>query len=162
MNDRQESKLAMYQKVSDTCRKYASAYAGVPAFGQAVAQLEGNIADIVRKAQEQQDVSTKGATVEKENAFDQMVQLTVATAKALYVYAFKTGNPTLLHKATLSKSTLYRGYAMDAVILAKNIAEEAEARAADLQACGIDEQYLNRLKESIAQCELLLNRPAQT
>ncbi|MDR1673383.1 MAG: hypothetical protein LBS09_08015, partial [Bacteroidales bacterium] len=39
---------------------------------------------------------------------------------------------------------------------------EAEARAADLQACGIDEQYLNRLKESIAQCELLLNRPAQT
>jgi hypothetical protein len=53
MNDLQESKLAMYQKVSDTCRKYASAYAGVPAFGQAVAQLEGNIADIVRKAQEQ-------------------------------------------------------------------------------------------------------------
>jgi hypothetical protein len=38
MNDRQESKLIMHQKVLDTCRKYASVYAGVPAFGQAVAQ----------------------------------------------------------------------------------------------------------------------------
>ncbi|MDR1156061.1 MAG: hypothetical protein LBL04_15245 [Bacteroidales bacterium] len=49
----------MYQKVLGTCRKYASVYAGVPAFGQAVAQLDGNIADIVRKAQEQSGAQGK-------------------------------------------------------------------------------------------------------
>ncbi|MDR1172429.1 MAG: hypothetical protein LBL24_08260 [Bacteroidales bacterium] len=162
MNDRQESKLTMYQKVLDACRKYASVYTGVPAFGQAVAQLDGNIADIVRKAQEQSGALSKGVTVEKGNAFDRMVQLTVMTAKAVCVYAFKTGNAELLSRAGLSKSTLYNGHVMDAVITAKNIAEEAAARAADLQPYGIDEQQRNALSESIAQCELLRNKPAET
>jgi hypothetical protein len=162
MNDRQESKLTMYQKVLDTCKKNAFVYAGVPAFGQAVVQLDGNIADIVRKAQEQSGALSKGATVEKGNAFDRMAQLTVMTAKAICVYAFKTGNVELLSRATLNKSTLYGGYVMDAIIAAKNIAEEAAARAADLQLYGIDEQQRNALSESIAQCELLLNKPAET
>ncbi|MDR1155655.1 MAG: hypothetical protein LBL04_13195 [Bacteroidales bacterium] len=162
MNDRQESKLTMYQKVLDTCRKNAFVYAGVPAFGQAVVQLDGNIADIVRKAQEQSGTLSKGATAEKGNAFDRMAQLTVMTAKAICVYAFKTGNVELLSRATLNKSTLYGGYVMDAIIAAKNIAEEAAARTADLQLYGIDEQQRNALSESIAQCELLLNKPAET
>jgi hypothetical protein len=162
MNDRQESKLTMYQKVLDTCRKNASVYAGVPVFGQAVVQLDGNIADIVRKAQEQSSAISKGATVEKGNAFDRMVQLTVMTAKAVCVYAFKAGNAELLSRARLSKSTLYNGYVMDAVIAAKNIAEEATARAVDLQPYGIDDLQRNALSESIAQCELLLNKPAET
>jgi hypothetical protein len=91
-----------------------------------------------------------------------MAQLTVMTAKALYVYAFKTGDATLLSKAKITKSTLYGGYVMDAVIVARNIAKEAAAHAADLQAYGIDEQQRNALSESIAQCELLLNKPAET
>jgi hypothetical protein len=162
MNDRQESKLIMYQKVSDTCKKYASVYAGVPAFGQAVTQLDGNIAAIVRMAQEQSGALTKGATAEKGNAFDRMVQLTVMTAKALYVYAFKTGNAELLPRTRLSKSTLYDRYVMDAVITAKNIAKEAAVHAAGLQAYGIDDRQRDALSESIAQCGLLLNKPAET
>ncbi|MDR1666757.1 MAG: hypothetical protein LBS03_03565 [Bacteroidales bacterium] len=162
MNDRQESKLAMYQKVLDTCKKYASVYADVPAFGQAVAQLDGNIAGIVRKAQEQSLAVSKGDTVEKGNAFERLVQLTVTTAKAICVYAFKTGNPVLLSRTTLNKSTLYDKHAMDVVITAKNIAEEAAAHAAELPFYGIDDRHRNALAESIAQCELLLNKPAQT
>jgi hypothetical protein len=162
MNDRQESKLTMYQKVLDTCKENASVYAGVPAFEEAVTQLDGNITDIVRMAQEQSATLSKGATAEKGNAFDRMVQFTVTTAKALCVYAFKTGNRMLLPKVTLNKSMLYRGYSMDAVITAKNIEKEAAAHAADLQPYGIDEQQRNALSESIAQCELLLNKPVET
>jgi hypothetical protein len=162
MNDRQESKLTMYQKVSNACKKYASAYAGVSVFGQSVAQLDGNIADIVRKAQKQSDSHSKGATAEKGKAFDRMAQLTVTTAKAVRVYAFKTGNAELLSRTGLTKSTLYGGYVMDAIIAAKNIAEEAAVHAADLPPYGVDEQQRNALSESIAQCELLLNKPAET
>jgi hypothetical protein len=162
MNDNQESKLTMYQKVSDTCKKYASVYAGVPAFGQAVSQLDGNIAAIVRMAQEQSGALSKGATAEKGNAFDRMAQLTIMTAKALYVYAFKTGNAELLPKTRLTKSTLYGGHAMEAIIAAKNIAKETAAHADGLQAYGIDDVQRDALSESIAQCELLVNRPAET
>ncbi|MDR0385016.1 MAG: hypothetical protein LBH60_02955, partial [Prevotellaceae bacterium] len=118
--------------------------------------------DIVRKAQEQSGTVSKGVTAEKENALDRMVRLTVMTAKAIRVHAFKTGDQALLSKVALNKSMLYGGYAMDALITAKNIAEEAAARAADLQACGIGEQQRSELSESIAQYELLLNKPAET
>jgi hypothetical protein len=162
MNDRQESKLSMYQKVLDTCNRYAPVYTGVPAFGQSVEQFSGNIAAIVRTAQQQSGNPIKGSTAEKGNALDQLVQQTVKTAKAMYVYAYRTGNLSLLSKVRINKSMLYQGHVMDAVIRAKNIAEEAATFAGELQLYGIGEEERNALTEAITQCELLVNKPAET
>jgi hypothetical protein len=162
MNDRQESKLTMYQKVLDTCNKYAPVYSGVPAFGQSVEQLSGNIAAIIRGAQQQSGNVLKGTTAEKGSALDQLVQQTVKTAKAMSVYAFRTGNLILLSKVRISKSTLYHGHVMDALITAKNIAEEAVALAGVLEPYGIGVEEQNAQAEAIAQCEQWVNKPIET
>jgi hypothetical protein len=162
MNDRQESKLSRYQKVLDACNKYHSVYSDIPAFGQSVRQLSGNISDIVRAAQQQSGTITKGATAEKSAAFDRLVQQTVTMAKGLYVYAFRADNLMLLPKVRIPKSRMYRGYAMDAVIIAKNIAEEATSYADELLQYGIGEEELNALAETIEECEQLMNKPMET
>jgi hypothetical protein len=162
MNDRQESKLNMFQKVLDTCNKYAPVYSGVPAFRISVEQLSSNIAAIIRTAQQQSGNPIKGSTAEKGNAFDQLIQQTVKTSKAMYVHAYRTGNLSLLSKVRINKSMLYHGHAMDAVITAKNIAEEAATCSGELQSYGIGEEEHKALTEAIAQCELLVNKPMET
>jgi hypothetical protein len=53
MNDRQESKLNMYQTVLDTCRQNETVYAVIPAFAGAVGRLDGNVAVIRQLARQQ-------------------------------------------------------------------------------------------------------------
>jgi hypothetical protein len=162
MNDRQRLKLGMYQKVEDTCNKYRHVFLNEPAFMKSVEQLSGNITNIVHAAQQQSGTITKGATAEKSSAFDGLVQQTVKTAKVLYVHAFRTNNLMLIPKVNINKSMLYKGYVMDAVIIAKNIAEEATAHAVELQQYGIGEAERTALAEAIVQCELLVNKPIET
>jgi hypothetical protein len=101
MNDRQEAKLNMFQSVSEICHSNEQAYAGVPAFANAVQQLDDNFAAIDHHAQQQSGVVPQGVSAEKIIAADILTQESVKTANAIYVYAFNAGDQKLLSKVSV-------------------------------------------------------------
>jgi len=163
MNDRQESKLNMYLTVLDTCQQNETVYAGVPAFAGAVSLLNGNVAVVRRLAQQQSGTVSQGATEEKSQAADRLIQECVMVAGALYVYGFDVNDQELLSKvAHINKSSIYNGHANDAVTIAKNVSAEAAARVSELKDYGIDGAELKEFDAKIAKFESLLVKPHQT
>jgi len=159
MNDRQESKLNMFQKVLDTCREHKQVYAGFPAFADSVGQLEGAVSAIRQGAQQQAGTTTQGYTAKKSVALDRLAQQSLKVADVIYVYAFRNNNQPLLRKVSVNKSSFYRGHDNDALTLAKNIAVEALSHISELTDYGIDSVELLALQEAIAGFESLISKP---
>jgi uncharacterized protein (UPF0297 family) len=159
MNDRQQAKLNMFQSVSETCHSNEQAYAGVPAFANAVQQLDDNLAAIDRHAQQQSGVVPQGVSAEKIIAAEILTQESVKTANSIYVYAFNAGDQKLLSKVSVNKSMFYNGHYNDSLIMAKNISTEAHNRTSELQEYGIDETAIKALDEAITAFEQVINKP---
>jgi hypothetical protein len=159
MNDRQELKLSMFQKVLDTCREHEQVYAGFPAFTDSVGQLDGAVSAIRHGAQQQAGTITQGYTAEKNLALDRLAQQSLKVADITYVYAFRNNNQPLLRKVAVNKSMFYKGHDNNALALAKNIAVESLNHASELANYGIDSAELVALQEAVAGFELLISKP---
>jgi hypothetical protein len=153
----------MYQTVLDTCRQNETVYAGVPAFVGAVGKLDGNVAVIRQVAQQQSGSVSQGATAEKYQASDRMIETCVKVANVLYAYGFTVNDQPLLSKvAHINKSLLYSGHANDTFTIAKNVSAEAAAHVGELKDYGIDEAELKAFEADIATFEGLLVKPHLT
>jgi hypothetical protein len=159
MNDRQEAKLSMYREVAKVCRANEQVYAGVPAMNSAVQRLEEGVASILRAAGQQSGTTSQGATDMKNSALDALTTEVVQTANAVYVYALDTDNADLLVQTSVNKSTFYGGYVNNALVRARNIAASVWLYLPELDAYGVNEASLARLKEAIASLENVLDNP---
>jgi hypothetical protein len=153
----------MYQTVLDTCQQNESVYAEIPAFAGNVNELKGNVAVIRQLAQQQSGTVSQGATVEKNQSADRLIQECVKIAGVLYAHGFKVNDQTLLSKVVhLNKTVLYRAHANDVVSIATNVSAEAAAHLGVLKDYGVDEAVLKAFDADIATFESLLVKPHLT
>jgi hypothetical protein len=162
MNDHQEAKLRMYRTVSETCHNNEQTYAGTPVFVNSVMLLDNGIDAITRGAQQQSGTLTGGVSQEKSKAAETLALESVKTANALYVYAIDTNNRTLQAKVSVNKSMFYNGHDVDALVLAKNIADEAHNYAPVLAGYGIDAVAIAALDTAVTAFESLIVKPQTT
>jgi hypothetical protein len=162
MNDRQEAKFNMFQAILNVCRKNEQVYADVPAFVDNVKQLDENIIAISQNALQQSGTTPIGFSAEKNIAIDLLTHEAVKVANGIYVYAITIGDRILLTKVSVNKSLFYNGHYYDALILAKNIADEAHKHAPNLTEYGIDASAIEALDKAITGFEQVINKPMAT
>jgi hypothetical protein len=160
MNDRQDAKLNMYQKVLDVCSENEQKYANIPAFASAVNELKQRVTDIKSTTQQQTVTNPKGTTKEKSSTVDSLVELSLKVAGALYVYAFNSADKRLLEKVNVNKSVFYHTHNQTTLTLTKIIAAEAGTYSEVLNNYGITAADLADLNTAIVQFEKLINAPA--
>lgn len=161
MNDRQESKLDMFQRVLNTCKNYNQVYAKIPVFVQSVGELEDTVEAISQNSKRQASSISTGVTVTKALALEQLVRSCIKVADLVYVYAFRTKKHELLPKVSINKHMLYHGRDNDAITLASIVADEASEHAAELVDYGVEAQDLTELNEAIGQFRTFLSKPKQ-
>jgi hypothetical protein len=159
MNDSQESKLDMYQRVGDVCHNNIEIFSHVGSMVESVNNLDNLVFAIRQTAQQQASVIPKGFSAEKQKAIENVVTPSIKVANVLYVYAFNKGDQVLLSKVSINKSSFYRIRGNDVYTLAKNISSEAKNCISELAYYGINEQDVNLLDEAISVYEGFINRP---
>jgi hypothetical protein len=160
MTDRQNAKLNMYQKVLNVCDECKEEYAGVPALVNAVNGLKSRVSDIQSVTQQQTGTVSKGATKDKSDVFDRVVELALKVANPIYVYAFDTSDNRLMQKVNVNKSVFYRNHDQATLTLAKIIFTEANAHSAALTDYGVNNADIAELETAIAQLEGLITAPS--
>jgi hypothetical protein len=145
--------------VLETCQNNEQTYAETPVFVKAVMLLDDNITAIGKNAQQQSVSVSGGVSAEKNKAAETLTSESVKTANALYVYAIDTKDKVLQLKVSVNKSTFYNGHAAEALVLAKNIVDEAHNHAADLVDYGIDAAAIAALDAAVAAFDNLIVKP---
>jgi hypothetical protein len=160
MNDRQNAKLNMYQKALDVCDEYKEEYAGIPALVNAVNGLKTRVSEIKSVTQQQTATVPKGATKDKSDVIDRVVELALKVANPIYVYAFDKSDNRLLQKVNVNKSMFYRNHDQATLTLAKIILAEANIHSAALTDYGINNADIAELETAISQLESLITAPS--
>jgi hypothetical protein len=150
----------MYQKTINVCEEYKQDYAGVPALVNAVDELKTQVSNIKDVTQQQIGTVSKGTTKDKSFIFDRLVELGLKIANSIYVYAFDTGNNTLIEKVNVNKSLFYRSHEQIALTLAKNISAEAKNYSELLRNYGVSDSDIVDLDSVIVQFDVLINAPS--
>jgi hypothetical protein len=160
MNDRQNAKLNMYQKVLNVCDECGEEYAGIPAMVNSVNGLKTQVKKIQSVTQQQTETLPKGATKDKSYAIDRLVELSLKVASPLYVYAFNTADNRLLEKVNVNKRMFYNVHDQEALTLAKIILAEADTHREALVDYGVSSADITELEAAISQFEALINAPS--
>jgi hypothetical protein len=159
MNDRQESKLNMFQRVSEVLLNNAETYSKVKKMADSVTKLNNIVFSIRETAQQQAKITIEGYSAEKQKVLENLITYSIKIANAVYVYAFDKDDKILLSSMSINKSMFYRGHANDVFTLARNIATEAKKYMSELKDYGIEEKDFILLDEVISTYENFINRP---
>jgi hypothetical protein len=159
MTDKQNAKLNMAQRVSDTLASHSGTYSKISPMVLAATELSANIADIREAETAQDSVSISLSTSEKRDAEGQMVDLCVKASNALYVIGFSTGNKSLLELSGLSPASFYRLEDNAKLSLANRVYAHAITQVAALADYGYDAAALEDIHTAIEQYQSLIARP---
>jgi hypothetical protein len=162
MNDKQNAKLNMAQRVSDTLAAHEAVYSGVVPMVSAVAELNGEIADIRTTATEQSMLNVSAATQKKREAENRMINSCVKIANTLYVIGFTTDNKDLTNLLGLSPYSFYRLEDNGKLALAKQIYAYAQEHVTELGAYGSDAAAVAAIGEEIAAYQAVISKPMDT
>ena len=162
MNDRQNAKLNMAQRVSDTFKRYETVYGGIAPMVAAVEALNTDIANIRDTQKERGAVNLPASTLEKRGAERQMIEPCVKMANALYVIGFTTDNKDLITLQGLSDNSFYRLSDNAALALARRILDLVHQYAGELANYGIDEAEITALGNAIEAFHTLIAKPMDT
>ena len=159
MNDRQNAKLNMAQRVSDTCKRYKDEYKGLPAVVSAVAALNKDIENIRELLKERAEVNVSAATLAKRTAEKNMIVPCVKMANALYIIGFIHKNQELI---TLYGSSEYSFYSLTnnaTLALAKRVLNLSKKYAEQLEEYGINSEKINETEKAITEFQSLIAKP---
>ena len=162
MNDRQNAKLNMAQRVSETLKRYQDVYKGLTPMTAAVEALNKDINNIRDTQKERGAVNVPASTLQKREAEAQMIQPCVKMANALYVIGFTTDNKDLITLQGLSENSFYRLSDNASLALARRILDLINIHAADLKDYGIDETEITALRKAIEAFHALIAKPMDT
>ena len=105
MTDNQENKRSMYIAVQNVCNTNNSIWSGLPAFVTAFAEYQTTLTGIDTQRQIQEGKTT-GITENKQKEEDEMIQITIEVAAAVFAYASKISDNELRDKVSYSPSAL--------------------------------------------------------
>ena len=162
MNDRQNAKLNMAQRVSETLKRYEAVYSSIAPMSAAVSALNADIDNIRQTLKEQGAVNLPASTLEKRTAETQMIQPCVKMANALYVIGFTTENKDLITLEGLSENSFYRLSDNAALALARRMLDLTHQYAAELKTYGIEETEITALRNAIDTFHALIAKPMDT
>jgi hypothetical protein len=162
MNDRQNAKLNMAQRVSDTLAANVAVYAGITPAVEAAEELNGIIASIREAAKEQTATNVLVASKEKRAAESAMIDLVVQAANVLYVVGFKEENKELTSLLGLSPNSFYRVEDNAKLTLAKRVHDLVQSRAEALSAYGYDSAEIDRIAAAITAYQSIIAKPMST
>jgi hypothetical protein len=148
MNSRQESKLNMFRATQKHCVENASIVASIPAFQAAVNSFNNNISSIIAAVQ-QEDLITKGITIDKAEARKKLCQLCADMAAPISAYAAANQNNKLLSEVNLSYTDLFKSKDDQLAPRCQNIHNAAQANLAALEDYGISQQTVDTLQIGI-------------
>lgn len=148
MTAKQEAKLNMFRATQKHCNDNPAIVASVPAFDNATKALNTKIAAIIATAQ-QEDLITKGITVDKAEAKKILCQLTIDTAAPISAYAAANGNNKLMKEVDFTYTELFRTKDDQLAPRCKNIHDAANTNLAALTAYGITTTTISTLLTSI-------------
>jgi hypothetical protein len=162
MNDRQNAKLNMAQRVSDTLTSYTGTFTNIPPMVLAATELSANIADIREAETAQDSVSVPVSTSEKREAEGRMIDRCVKVSNALYVIGFSTGDKSLIVLSSLSPASFYRLEDNAKLSLANKVYNQAMTQAAALADYGYDAAALEDIHTAIERYHSLIAQPMDT
>ena len=159
MNDRQNAKLNMAQRVSETLKRYETVYNGIAPMVAAVKALNEDIKNIRDTQKEHGSINVPASTLEKRTAETQMIQPCVKMANALYVIGFTADNTELITLHGLGENSFYKLTDNAALALARRILDLAHQHAVELANYGIDSAEIAALETTIANFHALIAKP---
>jgi len=162
MNDRQNAKLNMAQRVSDTFKRYQNDYKGVPAMVSAVAALNTDIENIREVLKERGAVNVSAATLEKRTAERNMIVPCVKAANTLYVIGFLTDNKELITLQSTTENRFYRLSGNAALALARRVLDLSNQYAEKLKDYGITEDNIEEMEQAITAFQTIIAKPMDT
>ncbi len=148
MNAKQEAKLNMFRATQKHCNDFPLIVATVPAFDIASKSLNTKIASIIATAQ-QEDLITKGITVDKAEAKKTLCQLAVDIAAPVFAFAASSNNNQLMQAVNFSYTTLFRSKDDELAPRCQNIHDAAQTNLAALAAYGITATTVTTLQTTI-------------
>ena len=162
MTDKQNAKLNMAQRVSDTMKDYGTIYNSMLPMNEAVTELKNTIVDIHEAAKEQTAVNVPASTKEKREVEEQMIDRSVRLANALYVIGFKNNNKELTSLLGLSPRRFYRSEDNAKLTLAKYLYDLAQQNSADLMPYGFQPHEINDIGVAIDAYKNIIAKPMST
>jgi hypothetical protein len=161
MNDRQNAKLNMAQRVSDVCAENRNLYGTIAPVTTVVDELNTSIEDIRRVEKEQISTSVVGASMVKRDAEDAMIDQSLLTSNSLYVIGFTTHDPELLLLSSLSAGSFYKAEGNEKLALATRVLDLATQHAAELAPFG-EAVGVVRMQEVVERYRLTISKPMDT
>jgi hypothetical protein len=158
MNATQESKLNMYRATQKHCTDNAAVVASVPAFETALNVFNVKVSAIIAAAQ-QEDVVTKGITVDKTEAKKTLCRLTTDIAAPIFAYASSTSNNKLKQEVNFSYSDLLRTKDDVMAPRCQNIKDIGMANLSGLKPYGITSAGLDALQTEIDNYQVKVPTP---
>ncbi|MDR1337288.1 MAG: hypothetical protein LBK22_10720 [Tannerella sp.] len=153
MTDKQIAKLNMLQTVIRVLDANESLYTGIPVFVKTVNDLKGVTQEIEQAGKVQPEANLQGITGDRNESETALVNRTVTMANVLSVMAVDTNNATMLPKAKVTKSLLYRSHNSEQLSIARRIHTEALAHADAVAQYGISVDAIYELETAIGRYE---------
>lgn len=162
MNKKQNAKLNMAQRVSDTFARYQAIYSTFTPMVNAVKELNQTVVSIRETQKDQSSISLSASSLKKQAAKEQMINSCIKNANALYVVGFTTGNNNLITLKGLDYSTFNKLTDNSSVALAEQIFDLSDAYSSDLVSYGIDQTEISSLAQLIQTFSSLISKPMDT
>jgi hypothetical protein len=158
MTSKQEAKLNMFRATQKHCADNATIVATIPAFQAAVNSLNAIISSIVATTQ-QEDLVTKGITIDKAEAKKTLCQLAADVAAPIIAFAASNNNNQLMQEVNFSYTELFRSKDDQLAPRCKNIHDAALANLAALAPYGISAATVTTLQASIDNYQAAVPTP---
>lgn len=159
MNDRQNTKLNMAQRVSNVLDLYSGVYANITPMVTAAGELKTAIGDIRHTDTQRAAGSITAASEDKNKAEEAMVEIALRFANALYVIGFTSNNAELTVLSNLSARSFFNATDNESLTQARRIITLAEANAEVLATYGLDTAALTDLKNATETFASFITKP---
>ena len=162
MNDNQNAKLNMAQRVLDTLKRNEDLYRKIPTMGLIVAELNSDILNIREVQRQQSNINVSASTKNKRMAETKMIKSCVKIANLLYLIGLTTNNNDLITLNGLSENSFYRLADNASLALAQQILILAKKYSNELKNHSIEEKEINEIETSIEAFHNLIAKPMDT
>lgn len=158
MTSKQESKINMFRATQKHCTDNAAIVATVPAFETALNVFNVKLSAIIAAAQ-QEDLVTKGITVDKSLAKNSLCRLITDIAAPIFAYASATSNNKLKQEVNFSYSDLLRTKDDIMAPRCQNIKDLCTENLSALKPYGITAAGLDALQTEIDNYQVKVPAP---
>lgn len=158
MKNSQENKLSMYFAVQKVCADNNSVWNGLPAFVSAFTAFE----DIIQGIQDQrviQEMDTKGVTLDKGSAEEDLIDQALKVSTAVHAYATEINDNTLREKINYVRSDFTKARDTILIDICQLIHDEANSVVGSLSDYGVTAAELTLLQGKIDDYEAIVAGP---